>query len=418
MNKLLIVTRHTPLPWEDGAGAYLHDIASFLASHGFRVEVLWLAPHEHIRWSKRWRLPDAFDAAVRLSFPEGLRFGRSFIFPAIVWLPLKANLLDRARRCLRAVGINPPRHHLKANVIADASTEVVRRPWASPPSAGELEFVQRFAEKHRPHTVMASYAWMCPLLALPALKRAVPVCLTHDIGWQRAALTSSGSPEISCTEETAWLQPARIIVAISESDAGELRRIAPASRVIVAPKALPIHPHVAESAVARLIFVGSDNAFNVEGLTWFLSEIWPRIRKGFPAVTLDICGSIERAVALRPDGVVFHGIVPSLKSFYERSAIAIVPLRRATGLNIKLVEAAAFGRAIVATPATLKGAPFLRGALIVADSPEEFAEAVLRLLESPAERTATAARVLAVAREHLSPGACYGPLAALLHQSC
>ncbi|MBC8039944.1 MAG: hypothetical protein H7Y06_05325, partial [Opitutaceae bacterium] len=98
MQKLLIVTRHTPLPWEDGAGSYLHDLARFLAANRIRVDVLWLAPHDHMRWCKLWRLPKAFDSGVRLHLPDGFRFGRFYLFPAVVWLPFKARCLDWVRR--------------------------------------------------------------------------------------------------------------------------------------------------------------------------------------------------------------------------------------------------------------------------------------------------------------------------------
>ena len=420
MQKVLIVTRHTPLPWEDGAGAYLHDVARFLATQRCRVDLLWLAPHEHLRWARFWRLPAAFDETVHLSLPESVRFGRWVLFPSVVWLPFKANIFDRVRRVLRVFGINPPRRSAKFAAAPIPSTSTTNRPWASPPTAGELDLVQRFAKKHNPDVIIASYAWMCPLLDVPALRHTRSVCVTHDIGWQRAALaaTPSTPPDITRVDEQAWLRRAGLIVAISESDAGELRALAPSARVVVAPKALEVHPPAPDSGAPRLIFVGSDNAFNIEGLTWFLTEVWPRLKLALPAATLDVCGSIRRAMPAPPEGVILHGVVDSLAPFYEKAALAIVPLRRATGLNIKLVEAAAFGRAIVATPATLTGAPFLRDALIVADSAEEFAGAVQRLLASPVARATAAARVLAAARTHLAPAVCYGPLAALLHQRC
>ena len=416
MRSVLIVTRHTPLPWEDGAGAYLHDLARYLAHHGFRVDVLWLAPHDHLRWGKIWRLPPLFDRAVRLHLPEGIRVGRRFLFPKIVWLPFKANLLDRARRGLKVVGVNPRRR--TARPVSGAAP--ARRPWASPPTAAELNIVQQFSRTLRPRAVIASYAWMCPIFDLPALHGARRVCLAHDVGWKRAALSASssavvGAPDFTRDDEAAWLRRAEVILAISESDAGELRPLAPAAAVLVAPKALEACIPFAESDSQRLLFVGSGNAFNVEGLEWFILHVWPLVRREVPGATLDVCGSVDRNVTLRAEGVTFHGIVADLRSFYQHAAVVVVPLLRATGLNIKLIDAAAFGRVIVATPTTLVGAPFLRGAAVTAEAAGEFSSAVTRLLRDPGARAAAARRVLAAVGTHLAPDACYGPLADLLH---
>ena len=427
LRKLLVVTRHTPLPWEDGAGAYLHDLARFLAGHGFHVDVLWLAPHARMRWEKVWRLPQAFDAAVHLHLPGGFRWGRNYFFPAVIWLPFKARLLHRVRQLLRAVGIDVPR---RGKWVSPAPQPTPSgsdhqpnadgiQPWASPPTACELALIEQFAAGLRPDVAMANFSWMCPMLELPSLRGARRVCLAHDVGWKRALLSAQQLgddtvPEISRADEARWLRLADTVIAISECDGTAFRELAPAAEVLVAPKALEALAPFAESDSRRLIFVGSDNAFNAEGLEWFLRQVWPIVQRNAPDAALDVCGSVNRAISLRVAGVTFHGPVPSLDSFYRDAAIAIVPLLHATGLNIKLVEAAAFGRAVVTTPGTLAGAPFLQNAAVVAESPAEFAQALLRLLDDPGLRTATARRVLAAVQFHLAPATSYGPVAASL----
>lgn len=402
MKKLLIVTRHTPLPWEDGAGAYLHDLARFLAAHRIRIDVLWLAPHDHLRWRKLWRLPAAFDSRVRLHLPGGLRIGRWYLFPAFVWLPFKARCLGSLRRVFTACGLPPPR---KRSVPVSAP---VRRPWASPPGSGELSVVQAFARRHRPDAAIANYAWLCPIFDVPALRRVNRICVAHDVGWKRAAL--SAAPDFTRSDEARWVQTPDVVVAISEDDARELRALAPSTRVLVAPKAIEPRDPQSQTASRSLLFVGSDNAFNAEGLDWFLSEVWPEVMRAVPDVSLHVCGSIHRVVTARPHGVTFHGPVPCLAARYRDAALVIVPLLRATGLNIKLVEAATHGRAVITTPATLVGAPFLRESVAVAESSSAFATGITRLLTTPAARDSLAARALDAVRLHLTPAACYGPV--------
>lgn len=422
MRSLLIVTRHTPLPWDDGAGAYLHDLASFLARAGFRVELLWLAPHDDLRWRKIWKLPDAFDVSVRLHLSGAIRCGRHYLFPGMIWYPFQAQALHQIRRILAAIGLRVPRRR-SSRAAASATVPATPLPWMRPPSPDELARVARFIRGLRPEVVMASYAWMCPLFALPGLRSAHRVCLAHDVAWQRAQLAASEAggdavPEITRSAEAAWLQAAETIVAISELDAVELRKLAPAAHVLVAPKAGDVHAAPSTGAArmtGRLLFVGSGNAFNVEGLAWFLRDVWPQVLLAAPGATLDVCGWIDRMIPSRPDGVIFQGTVPDLAPFYREAAVVIVPLRRASGLNIKLVDAAAAGRAIVTTSATLAGAPFLRDAVRVADTADSFAAAIVRLLTDDDANREAANRALIAVRHHLSPHACYGPLAARLH---
>lgn len=420
--RLLIVTRHTPLPWEDGAGAYLHDLAAHLAAHGFAVSILWLAPHDHLRWQKLWRLPASFSPRIALHLPGALRLGRRFFFPAVLWQPLYARALHALRRLLLRFCINPKRSQ-KTTTLASFdirhSTFVIpppSAPWASPPTAAELASVQRFAASLRPDVVLANYAWMCPVLHLPAFGCSRRLCLAHDIGWQRAALSSPGSsPSLTRSDEVAWLRSAELVLAISAPDAAELRSLAPDARVLLAPRAHSATAlDSASSRPHRLLFVGSDNAFNAEGLAWFLAEIWPAVLQACPSASLHVCGSIDRLVTHRPDAVAFHGVVPYLDSHYAEAALVVVPLLRATGLNIKLIDAASAGRAVVATSPTLAAAPFLRESVAVADTAPAFAAAILRLLAAPGARASLAARAHAAVRAHLSPDACYGPLLAEL----
>jgi succinoglycan biosynthesis protein ExoO len=282
--------------------------------------------------------------------------------------------------------------------------------------------VEHQVRAQRPDIVIASYAWLCPVLRLPALRSVHRVCLTHDVAWHRArhAADEAGPgvlPAVTQADEAGWLRSAQTIIAISDADAAELRALTPAATVLVAPKACELRaedPSDPDLAAPRLLFVGSGNIFNTAGLAWFLLEVWPRVRAAVPGTVLDVCGSIDRTVSLRPAGVVFHGGVPDLAPFYHAASVVVVPLLHASGLNIKLVDAAAAGRAIVASAVTLTGAPYLRDAVHSADSAVGFAAALELLLTDPFANNTAALAALAAVRAHLSPAPCYGPLAAQL----
>jgi glycosyltransferase involved in cell wall biosynthesis len=114
-------------------------------------------------------------------------------------------------------------------------------------------------------------------------------------------------------------------------------------------------------------------------------------------------------VAQPPPGVVIRGRVPDLTAEYAAAAVVIVPLLQGSGVKIKLVEAASFGKAIVTTPIGLQGLDFLRAGVRETTTAPAFAAAVLDLLASETTRLELSRVTLTAAKQHLSPESCYRP---------
>ena len=90
----------------------------------------------------------------------------------------------------------------------------------------------------------------------------------------------------------------------------------------------------------------------------------------------------------RHPGVEVEGFVADVRPAYERAVIVVAPLVASAGTNIKIMEAMAMGKAIVSTEAGIHGLELERGRdLLVANSAEEMAHAIERLLDCPQERT-------------------------------
>jgi len=415
--RLLVITRHTPLPWEDGAGAYLFDLLAYLSAHGFDVTIAWTQPHDHLRWRGWWKPPSTFTRFVRLRAPSAWPVAGGLFFPAVYWQPFVARSKHAIKTTLIRFGFFDRSGSL-ARRRAQHPTLIASAPrgWMAKPNAAERAFIAEMIRDARPDVVLANYAWLLP--AIPASFTGLRACVHSDVAWQRAALSALPDikPEFTSEVEAKLLSIADVIAAISATDATELARLAPRARVVLAPKSVapaPLPPAPAGST--RVLFVGSDNAFNAEGLAWFLASVWPFILRRVPAARLDLCGSIARALPKPlPAGVDDHGPVTDLAPFYREAAVVVVPLLRATGLNIKLVEAAGLGRAVVATETTLEGAPFLRDAVALADTASVFADSVVRLIQEPAARDSLSAQARAAVAGALSPKACYARLSAAL----
>jgi sugar transferase (PEP-CTERM/EpsH1 system associated) len=157
----------------------------------------------------------------------------------------------------------------------------------------------------------------------------------------------------------------------------------------------------------RLVFTGVMNYRpNVDGVVWFCREVLPRIQAQAPDTSLTICGaSPAKAVQQLADlaGVTVTGAVPDVRPYLARASVGVIPIRIARGIQNKLLEAMAMGLPTVTTTAAHAGLEAEDGReLFVADKPETFAAAVVRLLRDPEMRAKTgqAARASMEAHYH------------------
>jgi glycosyltransferase involved in cell wall biosynthesis len=171
------------------------------------------------------------------------------------------------------------------------------------------------------------------------------------------------------------------------------------SRVVVAANAVDIpecRPPLSRRPVA--LFLGHYGyAPNVEAAERLISSIWPRIRQQIPDAELLIAGGEpERIPSFReqPEGVTFPGFVDDLDALYDSVRIVCCPLRNGGGTRLKLIEAAARGKPMIATSIAMEGLAFRNGIeAIVRDDDGRLAEACTRLLtdDDRAEAQAKAA---------------------------
>ena len=140
-----------------------------------------------------------------------------------------------------------------------------------------------------------------------------------------------------------------------------------------------------------LSFIGRMDYYpNQECMSRFCDQVWPLLRARRPAAKLVIVGAdpspAMRALGERP-GVTVTGSVADVRPHVRASAAMVAPLAIARGTQNKILEAMALGVPVVTSPAAAGGVDAVAGEhLLVADSPDEQVAAILRVLESPAER--------------------------------
>lgn len=128
---------------------------------------------------------------------------------------------------------------------------------------------------------------------------------------------------------------------------------------------------------------------NADGVRWFLHDVYPRVRQAAPAATLAIVGprppkDLVQAGVDKPDAVTVTGYVPDLVPYLEQAAVMIVPVRAASGMRVRILEALARGVPVVTTTTGVEGIDAVNGEhLLVADEPADVAAAVARVLREP-----------------------------------
>jgi GT2 family glycosyltransferase len=165
-----------------------------------------------------------------------------------------------------------------------------------------------------------------------------------------------------------------------------------------------------------LLFVGGyRHPPNVDAAAWLCREIWPLLKERLPGVPLYLLGSEppDSVRALAADGVEVIGYVADLAPWLDRCRIALSPLRYGAGVKGKVNHAMSRGLPVVATTASLEGMHLAQGEdVLVADDPERFADALVRLYHDEALWNRLSRGGRANVERHFSPEAAAASLEA------
>src|SRR5262249_9914851 len=175
----------------------------------------------------------------------------------------------------------------------------------------------------------------------------------------------------------------------------DLEKFQPEDRVVRAP---------------RMVFIGAmDYLANVEGIRWFVQEVLPLIRQRESHAEFFIIGPKPTHAVLRlgcHEGVKVTGFIREIQPYLQSAMVYIAPLRIARGVQNKVLEAMAAGKAIVTTSEVAAGLRVTPGTeLLVADTPQLFADAVLEIIRDRGlrQRLGEEARLFVESQHDWSP---------------
>jgi polysaccharide biosynthesis protein PslH len=192
-------------------------------------------------------------------------------------------------------------------------------------------------------------------------------------------------------------QRADRVIAVSDADAAALRRLDPNLSIAVVPNGvetsryrdLPAPPNdMREPAV---LFTGKmDFRPNVDAVLWFHRNVWPRVLQEHPDARFYVVGKQPHPrlePVMRDATVVVTGYVPDVRPYMAGTTVFVVPMRMGGGTRLKLLEAMAAGLPIVSTTMGAEGVDVAdREHVMLADSPEAYAEVISHLIENSMAR--------------------------------
>jgi polysaccharide biosynthesis protein PslH len=262
------------------------------------------------------------------------------------------------------------------------------------------------------HGCLASASSMAPYLRLPELRNVPAVVDLVDVDsqkWFDYAEAGKGPKAWLHRLEGRRLRKlevdlpswAKAVTLVSEAEADLYRSFCAPGQVQAVGNGVDLDYFKPRTCTDEqgCVFLGAlDYRPNVDGVTWFCHNVWPKVRLSLPDAKVYLVGrrpalAVRRLAELA--GVVVVGQVPDVRPYLANAAVAVVPLQIARGVQNKVLESMAMGKATVISPCCLKGIRAQAGnQLMLASSADEWQQTLLHLLANPTLRhkLGTAAR--------------------------
>ena len=203
-----------------------------------------------------------------------------------------------------------------------------------------------------------------------------------------------------------------INITCSEPDALRLETISPGVITRVIPNGVDTAFFMPDNKVAPdpffLVFIGGMSWYpNREAMLFFSREVWPILKKKIPHIHMHVIGKAppEEMVELakRDENYHVHGFVDDIKSIFQQAGIYVCPISDGGGTKLKILDALAMGKPIVANRLACEGIDVVEDkSVLFAETPEDYVNEVSKLIESPSLRAQLSEESIKLIRDKYS----------------
>jgi glycosyltransferase involved in cell wall biosynthesis len=295
-------------------------------------------------------------------------------------------------------------------------------PWASDCRSSEYRAaLERVLDRWQPDLVEIHLLVMAQYVDAAARRDIPRILVDYDPGsaWAKELLGITGGPGrwIRRLELAAWRRYERstrgrfdTIVVFAERDLAAVEPSAGRTPLVRIPLAVDVPPRPLDPVGTgpTVLFVGGfAHHPNVDAARWIAGAIFPRLLDRVPEARLDIVGHAPTDQIRRLGGgpVSVHASVPDVTPYVDRAAVVVAPIRIGGSMRMKVLEALAAGKALVATPRAAEGVAATPGRhFVLAQTEEEFVAALAELLRDRERRRALGTAARRWAEENLGWG--------------
>jgi glycosyltransferase involved in cell wall biosynthesis len=245
---------------------------------------------------------------------------------------------------------------------------------------------------------------------IPAVLEEMEVTSFHDRVDHAAGASGRLRAQLTLTKmENAvrtLLKRGVAMTVVSEAERQHMQPLTPENgRIEVIPNGVDTHMNRPDPGIHpspnSLIYTGAVTYdANYDAVNTFIRDILPLVRARMPEAHLTVTGGTGNVdihdLAAQP-GVTFSGYLPSVADTVRKSWALVVPLQKGGGTRLKILEAMALGTPVISTRKGIEGLDVVPDEhILLADTPQDFADATCRLLgdEALRKRLSTAGRAL------------------------
>ncbi len=399
------------------------SIASGLFLRGVALDRIWLRP-----WSNGdGRIPQKYETLEGRPFREGRR-RIGIVAPYFPW-PLSHGgavrmyyLLREAAQKFDIVLFAFSESTTAAPVMDFVSRAYLMEPpryrkprWASllPPEVAEYcsptfkALIDRTRQELNLDLIQTEYTQLAPYQGDILVEHDVTFDLFNQVAAREDSLSNRWNAFRWQVFEQRMVKTFRRVIVMAEKDAALL----PEATVGIIPNGVDFTRFQPTEEIdgQRILFIGSFRHFpNILAFRFFAEQVWPLIRGRFPKAEFTVVAGADPETYWsahtsdpfpgRGNGIRLLGFVADVAPLYETTNLVIAPTLVSAGTNLKVLEAMAMRRAVVATPSGCQGLGLAhRQSVWIAETPQDFANGVQQLLENSTLRAelAGAARLIA-----------------------
>ena len=187
-------------------------------------------------------------------------------------------------------------------------------------------------------------------------------------------------------QERKGLVKADLVVAIQDKEEEYFKKLMKRQQTPCITLGDMVEFHKSEAGNEKVFgFIGSNYDPNEVAVKWLSEKVLPLVHKMEPGYKCIIAGNVCGRI---PDNEYYEkiGRVEHLQDYYDQISISINPIQNGTGLNIKGIEALAYGKPLITTPVGAKGLADAAEAMIVCEDAQQFAEQLVLLMQNKQKR--------------------------------